>query len=237
MQCSMCFSHMVSEQVVQILWGQWKLQFRFRRPWEVQRAMCELNIVCSICGSPGCSLRHSWVQRYLRKFQIHTRVWKQWLARRQCRQWFDRWLVWIGNYRSGRQAGTEEVVRSLTRSNWKVNAVGVAVAVGVVVAGRPEVIRSLIRSNWSPKEVGGSEEDSGRQWFEEWRSCRKWRQFIERIVMAVKALRWRRVDTQGNVKEADVTTMEGVGGSWVQEGVERRSDYIYWRLWMGGSVG
>ena len=45
------------------------------------------------------------------------------------------------------QAGRQEVVRSLTRSNWKVNAVAVAVAVAVVVARREEVIRSLIRSN------------------------------------------------------------------------------------------
>ena len=59
------------------------------------------------------------------------------------------------------------MVRSLTRSNWKVNAVAVAVAVAVVVAGRLEVIRSLIRSNSIPKEVGGSQEDSRRQWFEE----------------------------------------------------------------------
>ena len=41
----------------------------------------------------------------------------------------------------------EEVVRSLTRSNWKVNAVAVAVAVAVNVAGRLELVRSLIRSN------------------------------------------------------------------------------------------
>ena len=51
------------------------------------------------------------------------------------------------------------MVRSLTRLNWKVNAVAVAVAVAVVVAGRQEVIRSLIRSNLSPKELVESHED------------------------------------------------------------------------------
>ena len=46
----------------------------------------------------------------------------------------------------GRKA-LQAVVRSLTRSNWKVNAVAVALALAVVVTGRQEVIRSLIRSN------------------------------------------------------------------------------------------
>ena len=51
---------------------------------------------------------------------------------------------------AGTQAGRkwfEWFERVNTRSNWKINAVAVGVALAVVVAGRQEVIRSLICSN------------------------------------------------------------------------------------------